>query len=63
MLALIIVTTVVFCVSYTIFLFAALIVFHGAIIYSYLFVWDDDMRRATCPKGLWRTLIEGLRYI
>jgi hypothetical protein len=57
MLALAIVTLVCFAFSWFIFAIVAYTVIYGAIIFSYIFLWDERMRKATCPKGLWHTII------
>ena len=57
MLALAIVTLVCFSVAWFVFAVVAYTVIYGALIISYLFLWDDRMRQATCPKGLWHTIL------
>jgi hypothetical protein len=57
MIALAIVTIICFTISWFFFAIVAYTVIYGALIFSYIFVCDDKMRQATCPKGLWHTLI------
>ena len=57
MLALAIVTLVCFSVAWFVFAVVAYTVIYGALIFSYFFLWDNRMRQATCPKGLWHTIL------
>lgn len=57
MLALALVTLICFAFAWFVFAVVAYTVIYGALIFSYYFLWDARMRQATCPKGLWHTIL------
>lgn len=52
MLALAIVSLIAFMFGWLFFSILAYFFLYGGLIVSYLFIWDDHMRKATCPNGL-----------
>jgi hypothetical protein len=56
MLALAIVSLFFFAFAWFVFAIVAYSVIYGSIIFSYYFLWDDQTRQRSCPKGLWHTI-------
>jgi len=52
MLALGIVCLIAFAVGWAFVSILIYVAFSGTLIFSYLFIWDEHMRKATCPNGL-----------
>jgi hypothetical protein len=57
MLAATIISMFLFAVGWLLFTLVAYAILYGSIIFSYIFLWDDQTRHQICPKGLWHTII------
>ena len=57
MLVAAIITLAAFLFTWLLFSTIAYAFIYGSLILSYCFLWDDDTRRAICPRGLWHALL------
>jgi hypothetical protein len=49
-------TLFIFFLSWLTFALVAYIFIYGSLVFSYLFIWDDQTRKQICPHGLWATI-------
>jgi hypothetical protein len=46
-----------FLMAWLFFSIVAYTLIYGSLIFSYFCLWDDETRKAICPKGLYRAII------
>lgn len=56
MLALAIISLISFVCGFIIFSIIGYGAIYSSLIISYYFVWDDEMRKKVCPKGVWHAI-------